>query len=61
MSVRQTSNNILIIKDDIGKAKRSTRDLPPEGSAYGLVIPKDPVGVAQCKWHETINDSVSVG
>ena len=46
MSVRQTSNNILIIKDDVGRAKRSTRDLPPEGSSYGLVIPKDPYGVS---------------
>lgn len=49
MSVRQGSNNVLIIKDDIGKARRTTRDLPPEGSTYGLVVPKDPVGVAQRK------------
>ena len=45
MSVRQTSNNVLILKDDIGKSKRSTRNLPPVDFAYGLSIPKDPVGV----------------
>jgi hypothetical protein len=49
MSVRQTSNNVLIIKDDIGKAKRTTRDLPPSDFTYGLVVAKDPVGVQERK------------
>ena len=29
------SNNILLIKDEVGKAKRSTRRLPPESFAFG--------------------------
>ena len=45
MSVRQASNNVLILKDDIGRARRTTRDLPPSDFSYGLTIPKDPVGV----------------
>lgn len=49
MSVRQNSQNILILKDDVGKAKRSTRDLPQDHFFFGKVIPRDPVGVQKCK------------
>ena len=49
MSVRQNSQNILILKDDVGKAKRSTRDLPHSEFVFGQKIPRDPVGVHQCK------------
>lgn len=49
MSVRQGSNNVLILKDDIGKPKPSTRNLPAEHHCYGKAIPRDPVGVQQCK------------
>lgn len=49
MSVRQASQNILILKDDVGKAKRSTRDLPGKNFNYGKAIPRDPVGVQNCK------------
>jgi hypothetical protein len=49
MSVRQASQNILILKDDVGLAKRTTRDLPAEAHIYGKSIPRDPVGVQQCK------------
>jgi len=45
MSVRQNSQNILILKDQVGKARRTTRDLPGEDFTYGRAIPRDPVGV----------------
>ena len=49
MSVRQNSQNILILKDEVGKARRTTRDLPPKDFTYGRAIPRDPVGVQRCK------------
>ena len=49
MSVRQNSQNILILKDSVGKAKRTTRDLPPSHFDFGKKIPRDPVGVQNCK------------
>ena len=51
MSVRQSSNNVLIMKDDIGKSKPATRNLPAEGHCYGKAIPRDPVGVQQRKFY----------
>lgn len=45
MSVRQNSQNILILKDAVGKPKRTTRDLPSKIFSYGKEIPRDPVGV----------------
>lgn len=53
MSVRQSSNNVLIMKDDIGKSKPATRNLPAEGHCYGKAVPRDPVGVQQRKSFET--------
>ena len=49
MSVRQASQNILILKDDVGQSKRTTRDLPKSSFDYGKAIPRDPVGVQNCK------------
>lgn len=49
MSVRQNSQNILILKDAVGKPKRTTRDLPSKIFSYGKEIPRDPVGVQNCK------------
>jgi hypothetical protein len=49
MSVRQNSQNILILKDAVGKPKRTTRDLPTKHFSYGKEIPRDPVGVQNCK------------
>lgn len=33
--------NYLLVKDDIGKAKPSTRELPPNGFAFGKPDKKD--------------------
>ena len=49
MSVRQNSQNILILKDAVGKPKRTTRDLPYKYFSYGKEIPRDPVGVQNRK------------
>lgn len=48
--MRQTSRNVLLIKDDVGKAKHSTRDLPQENHVFGLQVPRDPVGVSTRKF-----------
>lgn len=48
--MRQTSSNVLLLKDDIGKSKRSTRDLPKEGHTFGLQGPRDPCGVGARKF-----------
>ena len=49
MSVRQESNDVLVLKDEVGQAKRSTRKLPFQGHTYGKQIPKDKHGVSVCK------------
>lgn len=49
MSVRQESNDVLVLKDEVGQAKRSTRKLPFQGHTYGKQIPKDKHGVSICK------------
>lgn len=50
MSVRQSAQNVLILKDDVGRPKRTTRDLPPEQHTYGKTIPRDKYGVQQRKY-----------
>jgi hypothetical protein len=42
-----SAENVLLVKDDVGKCKPSTRDLPAENHAYGKNIEKDPEGVAE--------------
>jgi hypothetical protein len=41
------SHNYLLAKDDVGKAKPTTRKLPTNDHAYGKVDTKDPEGVSQ--------------
>ena len=53
--MRQNSANVLLVKDDVGKSKRSTRDLPAEGHTFGLRGPRDPVGVSARKLLENLS------
>ncbi len=41
------TKNTLLVKDDVGRSKPSTRDLPPENFAYGKCAEPDAEGVAQ--------------
>lgn len=41
------TKNALLVKDDVGHSKRSTRDLPPDNFAYGKPADPDPEGVAE--------------
>ena len=43
----QKPSNYLLSKDDVGKSKPSTRDLPESGHFYGKADIKDQEGVAQ--------------
>ena len=47
MLVQHKTNNLLIIKDDVGKAKPSMRLLPQFGHSYGYAPPPDKEGVGQ--------------
>lgn len=46
---RRTTNTLLV-KDDVGRAKPSTRDLPPSSFAYGKAAVPDAEGVSQGKY-----------
>lgn len=39
-----TKKNILLVKDDVGRAKPATRILPPDGFSYGKPDKKDQEG-----------------
>ena len=41
------SHNVLLVKDDVGKSKPSTRDLPPESFSFGKSAGKDEEGAAE--------------
>jgi len=43
------TKNVLLVKDDVGKSKPVTRDLPTEAFAYGKSEERDPEGVAEGK------------
>ena len=45
----RTSQNQLLTRDDVGKAKPSTRTLPHSGFTYGLPGNPDEEGVGKCK------------
>ena len=49
--------NQLLARDDIGKAKPATRDLPPEGFAFGKPDKKDPEGAGIGKFIFARNSS----
>ena len=40
----QNSNNVLLVKDDVGKAKKCVRDLPHQDFSYGSKLKKDSEG-----------------
>ena len=42
-------SNPLLVHNEIGKPKKTTMKLPPEGHAFGKVDPKDPEGANQGK------------
>ena len=37
---------MLLVKDDVGKAKPSTYNLPPGDFAYGKALPRDKEGAS---------------
>jgi hypothetical protein len=41
------AHNVLLVKDDVGKSKPATRELPPETFAYGKSAGKDEEGAAE--------------
>lgn len=43
------TKNVLLVKDDVGKSKPATRDLPIGNFAYGKSEERDPEGVAESK------------
>ena len=45
MLVQHKTNNLLIVKDDVGKGKPSVRKLPQFGHSYGYAPPPDKEGV----------------
>mmetsp|Transcript_36579 Transcript_36579/g.74825 ORF Transcript_36579/g.74825 Transcript_36579/m.74825 type:complete len:241 (+) Transcript_36579:59-781(+) len=44
---RRRVDNPVIVKDEVGKARHSCYDLPPDGHAYGRVFPRDPEGARE--------------
>ena len=46
--------NLLLVKDDVGKCKPATRDLPPDGFAFGKPDKKDQenAGVITQSWKQ---------
>ena len=45
----RSSTNYLLAKDDVGKAKPTTRTLPGYGHTFGYKEKPDEVGVSGCK------------
>eukprot|EP00929_Paragymnodinium_shiwhaense_P034633 TRINITY_DN18815_c0_g2_i2.p1 TRINITY_DN18815_c0_g2~~TRINITY_DN18815_c0_g2_i2.p1 ORF type:complete len:243 (-),score=49.44 TRINITY_DN18815_c0_g2_i2:172-900(-) len=48
---RQNTKNVVLMKDDIGRAKKTTYDLPDEGHAYGRAEPADLEGAREITMH----------
>ena len=44
-----SKKNFLLMRDDVGKAKPSVRQLPPEGFSYGKPDLKDPENASKGK------------
>ena len=55
MQTMRSASNCLLVKDDIGKSKPATRDIPQFGFAYGAPNKPDAVGVGGCKKFRLIN------
>lgn len=39
--MRQNTKNVLLMRDDVGRARATTRDLPGSNHTFGLTVPKD--------------------
>ena len=58
----KNSKNQLLVRDDVGKARPSVRDLPTFGHSYGHKPAPDKEGVSACKlrkvndWHYSIDE-----
>jgi len=50
VGVRPSSQNIVLMKDEVGKAKPSIHRLPPADFSFGRPIKHDTIGVAQRKF-----------
>ena len=52
----QNTNNVLLVKDDVGKPKKCVRNLPGPGHSYGLYQKKDPenAGCLMSSWQEHV-------
>lgn len=50
MLLTKNTNNYLLLKDDIGKPRRTTRELPTYGHSYGHAALPDKEGVGQCNY-----------
>jgi hypothetical protein len=48
---RANSRNAVLVKDDVGKAKPTIYDLPPDGHAYGRSDPPDQEGAREVTMH----------
>ena len=46
----RSRKNILLARDDVGKKRTNTKDLPAEDFVFGKLCPRDEVGVAGCKF-----------
>lgn len=44
------SQNVLLVKDDVGKSKPTTRPLPQGEHTFGLLGPRDAVDAKGCKF-----------
>lgn len=49
MSHIKNRSNYMLLKDDVGKARPSTRELPTDKHAYGYACKPDKEGVGACK------------
>ena len=63
MKVRTKSlgaKNVLLVRDDIGRAKPPTRDLPPTSHTFGYITKPDAIGVGGRKFNYILLITLSV-
>lgn len=59
--VLKYTKNPLLVKDDVGHAKPSVRDLPAEGFAYGKADEPDAEGVSESKLFPNAHSNTQLG
>lgn len=52
--IKKHTKNYLLLKDDVGRPKPTTRDLPTYQHAYGHSAIPDKEGVGACKYYSII-------